>query len=148
MCEVSIRPAELGDIPNLVRLRLSGASDPERLTSAMSGYLTDDYSPSHALRDRAVFVATCPAGFCGYISGHRTNRFGLEGEVQWLNVDEEFRGKGVAALLLDQLFEWFEGQDIHRICVNVAPDNDVARRVYARYGAREFGEHWMIWDSE
>lgn len=109
------------------------------------GYLEGSYSPRFAQGDRAVFVAWFETQRAGYVAGHRTTRFGCEGELQWLNVAEAFRGKGVADALIQRVLDWFLSNSIFKVCVNVDPDNIAGRKVYFRNGASELDSHWLIW---
>ena len=83
----------------------------------------------------------------GFVAGHRTRRFDYDGELQWINVAPRRRGQGIAEMLMARIAEWFCEQDAKRICVNVAPRNTTARRLYARCGARPLSPQWMVWDD-
>jgi len=48
---------------------------------------------------------------------------------------------------VNQLAAWFAAQNAKRICVNVAPENTRAVRFYARHGAAQLNEHWMVWED-
>lgn len=111
----------------------------------MLGYLLGSYSPSFALADREVLVAKVENRFAGYVAGHRTTRYDCEGELQWLNVAEQYRGSGMADELMRQMLDWFRSKSIFRVCVNVEPANAAARKVYMRHGATELNEHWLVW---
>jgi ribosomal protein S18 acetylase RimI-like enzyme len=139
--DLQIHLASESDIPDLASLRGGG----DRLEHAMRGYLAGTYSPSFALDTRRVLVARLNGQFAGYISGHRTTRYDCDGELQWLNVAEEFRGQGVADELIRQLFGWFVTESIFRVCVDVSPENLVARRFYSRHGATELNPHFLVW---
>jgi ribosomal protein S18 acetylase RimI-like enzyme len=71
----------------------------------------------------------------GLIAGHRTKRFGCDGELEWIDVAKECRGQGIAEGLMTAMIRWFVEQGALRVCVNVAPENIGACRLYARYGA-------------
>ncbi len=83
----------------------------------------------------------------GFVAGHLTRRFHCDGALQWVNVVEAQRGKGIAGQLLRAMGAWFVEQQAQRICVNVAPENVVAGRLYANHGARSLNEHWMVWED-
>ena len=83
----------------------------------------------------------------GFVAGHLTQRFDCDGEVQWIDVDEQRRGRGIGHRLLAQLGEWFVLQNARRICVNVEANNVAARRLYEKCGARSLSESWMVWDD-
>ena len=83
----------------------------------------------------------------GLIAGHLTRRFGCEGEMEWISVRPSYRSRGVASQLLFGLAEWFLAHDVHGVCVDVDPSNQVARRFYARHGAQDLKPHWMVWQD-
>lgn len=138
---ITVRPAIPADISNMAILRGGG----EKLVQTMLAYLHGDYSPSYALACRRVLIATIDDQFAGYISGQLTTRFGCDGELQWLNVAEPFQRQGVADTLIKELLTWFKAEGAKTICVNVAPENLIARKVYAKHGAVQLNEHWLIW---
>ena len=81
----------------------------------------------------------------GYVAGHRTTRHGCEGELQWLNFADEMRGKGVSDAVIRKMMGRLVSNAIHRICVNVDPDNICSRSVYFRHGAVELDAYWLFW---
>lgn len=111
----------------------------------IGGYLSGSYSPQHALSHRAVWVAVEGHTLAGFVAGHRTRRFDCDGELQWINVVEEFQGGGIADQLIGAMFAWFREQKMQRVCVNVDPANDFARSLYAKHGATPLNEYWMVW---
>ena len=96
---------------------------------------------------RIIYVAVEDNTLVGFIAGHLTRRYGCDGELQWINVAPASRGSGVASKLLELLAEWFAEQNAFSICVNVDPANTIARRFYARHGAENFNEHWLVWNN-
>jgi len=113
----------------------------------ISRYLKGEHYPQHALPARAAFVAMIEGQLAGFVAGHQTHRFGCDGELQWIDVVEQRRGLGIAYRLIATIGNWFAEQGANRVCVNVAPDNIAARKVYARCGARPLNEFWMIWED-
>lgn len=81
----------------------------------------------------------------GLIAGHLTRRFGCDGELEWVSVQPRYRGKAIASELLRQLAEWFAKLGALRVCVDVEPSNEAARRFYRSHGAEDLKPHWMIW---
>lgn len=102
----------------------------------MSRYLQGEHHPQQALSPRVAYVA-----------GHLTRRHDCDGEVQYLFVAPEHRGRGIASELLRVLADWFVAQDASRICVNVAPDHVPARALYAHLGAVELSKCWLVWSD-
>lgn len=139
-----IQIATADDIPALAALRAVTWGTPDFWTPRIKAYMDGTHSPQHARQERVVFVADDGAGL---IAGHLTERFGCTGELQWIDVHPDRRGTGLARALVRRLAEWFSERCEGRICVNVAPENAIARRFYARCGATELSEHWLVWKS-
>jgi ribosomal protein S18 acetylase RimI-like enzyme len=110
-------------------------------------YLREESHPAFGLSPRAGFVCCDGEHIVGLIAGHLTTRFGCEGELQWISVRPECRGRGAASRLFRLLAEWFIDHQARRICVDVEPSNSVARAFYRSMGAREFKPYWMIWND-
>ena len=116
-------------------------------TRRISLYLLGEHSPQQALAPRAAFVALDGTALVGFVAGHGTTRLGCDAELEWINVRQASRGSGIARGLIGQIGAWFVAQGARRVCVNVEPDNDAARRLYQRFGAQPFKTHWMIWED-
>jgi len=110
-------------------------------------YLRQEQHPRQALRPRVAFVCLEDNCVVGFIAGHLTRRFGCGGELQWISIRPQFRGRGIASELLHRLAEWFLKHDALRVCVDVEPSNQIARRFYARHGAEDLKPHWMVWND-
>ncbi len=104
------------------------------------------HHPQHALAPRIVYVAVEDSKVVGYIAGHRTQRYSLDGELQYLFVSKPHRRMGVAAALLEHLAGWFAEQGASKICVNVNEDSPGARPFYTSRGATILSKHWMVWE--
>jgi ribosomal protein S18 acetylase RimI-like enzyme len=108
-------------------------------------YLDSESNPQHARQDRIAYVCVDGEFVVGLVAGHLTRRFGCDGELQWISVRPESRRHGVASQLFRHMAEWFVEQGAHRICVDVEPTNEAARRFYARHGAENLKPSWMVW---
>ena len=97
--------------------------------------------------ERAAFVAEVGENVVGFVAGHLTNRYQCEGELQWINVAPDQRGRGIAGSLLVAMAGWFKQQNARRICVDVVPENIAARGLYASHGAVPLNPHWMVWED-
>ena len=141
---ISYREARLADVPNMIRCRdgdpTSGPADPR-----MARYLEGKHHPRHALESRVLFVGLEDDSVIGYIGGHLTQRYHCDGELQYLYVVPQHRRNGIASELLALLAGWFAEQEASRICVDVVPENATARAFYARHGAVDLSECWMVW---
>ena len=140
-----IRTAEPADVPSMAAIRARRWGSQELWVDRIGGYLQGTYSPQQALAPRAAWVAFEGAVVAGFVAGHRTRRFNFDGELQWVDVSEEYRRQGIADRLIQTLFRWFREQHVLEVCVNVEPDNLPARRLYAKHGAQPFHQSWMLW---
>jgi GNAT superfamily N-acetyltransferase len=144
---MTIRPAEDSDIPLMARIRAQNWETESFWTDRICRYLRGEHSPQKALAGRAIFVAVEEGELVGFVAGHRTTRFGCEGELQWIDVREDKRSLGIGHKLMERMGAWFVEQRAGRICVNVEPVNKPARALYSKCGAQPLKEHWMIWDD-
>ncbi|MFG0256663.1 MAG: GNAT family N-acetyltransferase [Phycisphaerales bacterium JB043] len=111
-----------------------------------SGYIKGEYHPSHALQERAVYVAYHQTNIIGFIAGHRTTRMECTGELQWLFVLPEWQRRGIAAQLLAHLSDWFASMQATRVIVDSPPGNPT-RAFYIKHGAQALDEHWLHWPN-
>jgi GNAT superfamily N-acetyltransferase len=109
------------------------------------GYLNGELSPQQALAPRAAFVAADGQQIVGLVAGHLTRRFQCDAELEWIDTIAERRRQGIARALLRTMAGWFVEHNACKVCVD--PGNDIARAVYAKYGAQPLNQHWMVWDD-
>jgi GNAT superfamily N-acetyltransferase len=134
-------PADISEIGTLRGAEEAGGTSPER----MARYLAGRHHPQKALKPRVMYLALEDGRIVGYVAGHLTRRYECDGELQWIYVREEMRGRGIAAELLSMLASWFVDRQALRVCVDVgAPE---AARFYTRHGARTLDGPWMVWDD-
>jgi ribosomal protein S18 acetylase RimI-like enzyme len=139
------RQARPGDIPDMAEIRAADWGTEEYWRERITQYLTGKLHPKEALQPRVSFLALEDGRVVGLIAGHLTRRFGCDGELEWISVRDECRGRGIAAELLRHLTQWFIANNARRVCVDVEPSNLVAQRFYARHGAEKLRPHWMVW---
>lgn len=96
---------------------------------------------------RVMYLAEDPEGVVGYIGGHLTERYGCDGELQYLYIVQSHRRNGVATELFRMLAGWFRAQGASRVCVDVEPNNEGARAFYSRRGAVPLNPNWMVWGA-
>ena len=140
-----IRRATPADINAMARIRAEGGWEGGAPAPRMAAYLAGEHHPQHALLPRVIFVAEDAGSMVGFIAGHLTRRYECDGELEWIFVLPAERGGDVASQLLHQLANWFLEQGARRICVDVDPANDRARRFYRRHGAEDLNKHWLVW---
>ncbi len=144
---VVFRPAEDGDLDAVAAIRAREWETEAYWKRRIGAYMMGEQSPQQALPSRAVFVAVDDGAVLGFVAGHRTRRYGCDGELEWINVAPEQRGRGIAGQLLVVMAHWFVEQKALRVCVDVEPGNSVARGLYAKYGAVRLNDHWMVWED-
>jgi GNAT superfamily N-acetyltransferase len=120
----------------------AGAAD-----SRMAAYFDGKHHPHQALPPRTGYVATANGTIIGYIAGHRTQRFGCDGEVQYLFVALQYRRQGIAGGLLRSLAHWFKEQRIAKVCVDVNLTSPGASAFYLSCGATPINKHWYVWQD-
>ena len=139
---ITFRPARVADIPALAAIRAAEWETETYWTRRIGAYL-----PQEGQSDRTILVAEDGTALVGFVAGHRTRRYGCDGELEWINVGRESQGRGIGAMLVREIGAWFVQHGARRICVDVEPGNAVARRLYARCGAKPFKPSWMIWED-
>jgi ribosomal protein S18 acetylase RimI-like enzyme len=147
MAELQYRQATPDDIAGMAEVRAGDWGTDEYWRERISRYLGGESQPRQARAERIAFVCAEEERVVGLIAGHRTRRLGCEGELEWISVRREYRKRGIAAELLRRLAGWFVEQNARRICVDVEPENEVARRFYRRHGATDLKPSWMVWDD-
>lgn len=144
---IAIRPAVDQDICAMAAIRAQVWETEAFWQARIGRYLAGEHSPQNALPAREVFVAVAQGGVVGFVAGHKTRRYGCDGELQWIDVSRDHRRNGIAGLLLRAIAAWFAEQAASRVCVNVAPENSAARGLYTKYGAQPLNEHWLVWED-
>jgi ribosomal protein S18 acetylase RimI-like enzyme len=121
---VQYREGTEADLPIIAGI-LADWQTEEYWNRRVFGYYHQKLHPQKALFARVIYVAIASGSIVGFIAGHLTERFGCDGELQWINVLPEFRRVGVATELLHLLAAWFEDQNALLICVD--PGNEQSR---------------------
>jgi ribosomal protein S18 acetylase RimI-like enzyme len=139
------RPSDARDIAAMALIRAREWGDVEYWENRISGYLDGRLSPQHALAPHHCCIAAEEHELVGFVAGHLTRRYHCAGEIEWINVTPEWRGRGVASELLRLLAKWFVEQGALRVCVDVDSSNDVARIFYRLHGVEDLNWHWLVW---
>ena len=113
----------------------------------IGAYLVGQISAQHALPGHVVFVADVAGEVVGFVAGHRTTRHACQGELEWIDVVAAHRRQGIAGRMVVTLAGWFVEQQALRVCIDVKPENLVARGLYAKFGARPLNPYWMFWED-
>ena len=131
----------------MARIRAAVWGHQEYWETRIKRYMDCELHPRQALTPRIVYVALEADAVVGFVAGHLTQRYGCDGELEWINVAAEHRKRGLASELLRCLTRWFAEQNALRVCVDVEPTNTAARSFYMRYGASELNKHWLVWED-
>jgi ribosomal protein S18 acetylase RimI-like enzyme len=143
MRKVKYRQVKNNDIAGLAKIRSSNNEEEANWEKRISGYLNLQHHPQQALNERIIYVAEADEKIVGFIAGHLTQRFDCDGELQWINVREEYRNRGIGFGLICVLNKWFILRNAFKICVD--PGNELARKFYKKYGAENLNQHWLFW---
>lgn len=131
----------------MAEIRAADWGNEESWRPRIAAYLRGESHPQHAKAARIAYVAVEGEKVVGLIAAHLTRRFQCDGELQWISVRPGNRGRGVADELLRLVAKWFVEQGAHRVCVDVEPSNEIARRFYGRNGAVDLKPSWMVWED-
>src|SRR5690242_3206339 len=100
MYEIKYREVKDKDIRSLAKFRSENDDEQMFWEERITGYLKRTHHPQKALHERIIFVAEGEKQIVGFIAGHLTQRFNCNGELQWINVHEEYRNKGIGFKLI------------------------------------------------
>jgi len=136
-----VRSATPDDIPTLIELMAEFYAEsnfPLPVANARRAFESLLSDP----RFGGIWIATTDDGAAGYVV--LTVSFGMEfgglrGFIDDLFVRPPARGRGVAGALLTAMTGDCAVRGVRSLNVEVGPDNDVARRVYARAGLVDSG---------
>lgn len=140
---IKYREVKDEDVPMLAKFRSANNEEQIFWEQRITGYLKLTHHPQKALQQRVIFVAEDEKKIIGFIAGHLTQRFNCDGELQWINVIETYRNKGIGFKMICVLNKWFIQHNAFKICVD--PGNEFARRFYKKYGAENLNNHWLFW---
>jgi GNAT superfamily N-acetyltransferase len=131
------------DISSLAKIRAKNSGTEEYWNDRIAGYLACTVNPQKALQPRIIYVAHEDNVIIGFIAGHLSHRFECDGELEWIDVIQEYRNAGIASELVKILARWFIDYNCFTICVD--PGNEIARHFYKKNGAELLNEHWLFW---
>ena len=107
-------------------------------------YMRKEHHPQKAKDPRIVYIAIIDGEIVGFIAGHLTERFNLEGELQSIYVLPKHQQQGLGTQLVIALAEWFKEWNAKTVCVD---HKDGSEGFYIKLGAR-YNEHgWLVWDN-
>src|ERR1044072_4319897 len=107
MHEIKYRAVNNEDVPVLAKFRSNSNEEQMYWEERITGYLKLTHNPQKALSERIIYVAENSEKIIGFIAGHLTKRFNCDGELQWINVLEEYRNRGIGFEMICILNKWF-----------------------------------------
>jgi GNAT superfamily N-acetyltransferase len=143
MHAIKYREVKDEDISVLAKLRANNNEEQIFWEERITGYLKLTHHPQKALEERIIYVAEAGEKIIGFIAGHLTQRYNCDGELQWINVNDAYRSKGIGFGLICVLNKWFIQYNAFKICVD--PGDELARKFYKKYGAEDLNQHWLFW---
>ncbi len=143
MAQLLYREITEEDLPKLAAIRAQNTGSLEHWTDRIRNYSQGISNPQKALAPRVLYCACENNQVVAFVAGHLSNRFDCDGELQWIDTMENYRGTGIASNLLKLLAQWFIKQEAYKICVD--PGTALARKFYQKNGATNLNDHWMFW---
>ena len=144
MSSLSYRQAETSDIQASTRLRALKRGTGLLVYRIFN--ISSEHNPQRAAA-RVGVLSRRRRNIVGFIAGHLSRRYSCDGELQWIFVDPDRRGSGIASELVRLLAKWFVEQNAFKICVDVDPSNTTAHRLYKKLGAVSLNPHWLVWND-
>lgn len=94
--------------------------------------------------DVAIFVVEGAVGHLASMAVGRISEtlpsprhvYFLEGYVEWVGTDSQYRGMGYASAAVHELLQWFQANDAMSVSLNASPD---AESIYLRMGFNDDG---------
>ncbi|GAI11287.1 unnamed protein product [marine sediment metagenome] len=93
--------------------------------------------------DRIILVTVEDGKIIAYVRGiliktlHVLN-VKLRGVIDNLYVEEEYRRRGVAQNLIEELIKWFKGKNVDVMTLHIYPHNAEAIALYKKFGFKEY----------
>lgn len=81
-------------------------------------------------------VAEVDGEFAGFVTGYQRPDDPSTLMVWQVAVDAAFRGRGIAALMLEHLVDDFASAGIRQLHTTISPDNTASQRLFAAVAAR------------
>jgi diamine N-acetyltransferase len=140
---LSIHPVTKDNWRELIKLKVRGdqrdfvASNLYSIAEAQ--FETDDEQGHWISYSFGIYDAEIPVGFFMY--GLNFDLPKMQAFVVRLMVDEKYQGKGYGKFGVEKMIEIFRAEErVKVVGISYEPENDPARKLYAKYGFEETGE--------
>ena len=91
-----------------------------------------------------MYAALAGGRMAGFVAGHLSERFGLEGELQSIYILPGHQRQGLGTKLVIALARWFEKWNARQVCVDHKGESEA---FYLKLGARLNDRGWLVWDD-
>jgi GNAT superfamily N-acetyltransferase len=118
--------------------------DREAALRRWKAYIRKEHHPQKAKDPRIIFAAVAGGEIVGYIAGHLTERFELDGELQSIYILPERQRQGIGTQLVIELAKWFKTWNATKVCVDAMGGSE---GFYIKLGARRNPQGWLVWDN-
>ena len=139
---IELRPVTQENWQSLIKLKVrDGQQDfvASNLYSIAESHFGFDEEGHWELFPYGLFLNDEPVGFT--MTGLNTNHSRFQGLVLRLMVDEKYQGEGHGRQAMKVITEMFlANENVKTVCISYAPENEVARKLYASFGFVETGE--------
>jgi ribosomal-protein-alanine N-acetyltransferase len=133
--QIVLRPAREDELERIGEIDRASFAQPWSPLSFASVFKDEKY---------LLLVAECEAEICGFGVAYTV---GDEGEIATIAVDENFRGRGLGAKILQALCDFCAQRGAHTIFLEVRPSNQSARCLYKRFGFEQVGVRRGYYDN-
>ncbi len=141
----NLRPVSKDNWNELIRLKVGDsqknfvASNLYSIAEAQFGYDEKDGKGHWEFYPFGIYEGDTPVGFLMY--GINYDYPETQGLIVRLMVDESHQGKGYGKFGMEKVLEIFRADDkIENAIITYAPENEGARKLYARFGFVETGD--------
>ena len=146
----TIVEATLNDVPAIVEVTMQSFEDAfnkpfyhsrKDAIHRWTAYMRKEHHLQKAKDPRVLYIAIADEKTVGFIAGHLTERYDLEGELQSIYILPEHQRKGLGTLLVITLAKWFKKWDAKEVCVG---HKDGSEGFYIKLGARLNEHGWLV----
>ena len=151
--DYTIAEADIDDVPAIVDITMRSFEDAfnkpfymerEAILHRWKAYIRKEHHPQKAKDPRIIYIGIADKEIVGFVAGHLTERFDLDGELQSIYILPEYQRHGLGTQLVIALAKWFEKWNAKQICVD---HKDGSEGFYIKLGARLNEHGWLVWDN-
>ena len=128
---ITVRKAQIRDIPDILKMNEKLNGEGQATTETMKNSLKNN-------KNEIVFAAVCGGRAVGFICGRIYPSIcyseSLQCEITELYVDEDYRRKGAATMLIKRVEQEFAENNAHEIVLLTGINNAAAQKFYESRG--------------